>query len=142
LALSTLLAATALADGTNDVLGVGELGRLALVKLLEADLVLLLYRTTFPRDIATAGHTAAHSSHTRHAAEASHATKHLRKDVIHVGTAAAAHAIGGVEGRHAVRVVQVSLIVIVEDFVGLFRRLESDLGFSALFFCDLVGVVR
>jgi hypothetical protein len=141
LALSTLLATTALADGTNDVLGVGELGRLALVELLEADLVLLLYRTTFPRDVATAGHTAAHSSHTGHPAEASHATKHLRKDVIHVG-AAAAHAVGGVEGGHAVRVVQVSLIVIVEDFVGLFCRLESDLSFSALFFCDLVRVVR
>jgi hypothetical protein len=140
LALSTLLAATAFADGTNDVLGVGELGRLALVELFEADLVLLLYRTTLPRDIATTGHAAA--SHTRHATKSAHAAEHLRKDVVHVGAAAAAHAVGGVERGHAVRVVKVSLIVIVKDFVGLLCSLEPDLSFSALFFCDLVGVVR
>jgi hypothetical protein len=35
-----------------------------------------------------------------------------------------------------------SLLVIVEDFVGLFRSLEADLCFFALFFGDLVGVVR
>jgi hypothetical protein len=139
LALSTLLAATAFADGTNDVLGVGELGRLALVELFEADLVLLLYRTTLPRDIATTGHAAA--SHTRHATKSAHAAEHLRKDVVHVG-AAAAHAVGGVERGHAVRVVKVSLIVIVKDFVGLLCSLEPDLSFSTLFFCDLVGVVR
>jgi hypothetical protein len=40
-----------------------------------------------------------------------------------------------------VRVVEVSLIVIVEDFVGLFRRLEADFGLYALVFCDLVRVV-
>jgi hypothetical protein len=139
LALSTLLAATAFTDGTNDVLGVGELGRLALVELFEADLVLLLYRTTLPRDIATTGHAAA--SHTRHATKSAHAAEHLRKDVVHVG-AAAAHAVGGVERGHAVRVVKVSLIVIVKDFVGLLCSLEPDLSFSTLFFCDLVGVVR
>jgi hypothetical protein len=65
----------------------------------------------------------------------------LRKNVVHVGSAAA-HAVGRVEGGHAVCVVQVSLLVIVEDFVSLFRSLEADLCFFALFFGDLVGVVR
>jgi hypothetical protein len=139
-ALSTLLAATALADGAYNVLGVGEFGRLALVKLFQADLVLLLYGTAFSRDIPSAGH-AAHAAHTRHAAESSHAAEHLRKDVVHVGAAAAAHAVGRIEGGHAMGVVEVSLVVIVEDFVRLFRSLESNLSFSTLFFCDLVGVV-
>jgi hypothetical protein len=40
-----------------------------------------------------------------------------------------------------VRVVEVSLVVIVEDFVCLFRRLEADFGLYALVFCDFVRVV-
>jgi hypothetical protein len=35
----------------------------------------------------------------------------------------------------------VSLVVIVKNFVGLFRRLEPDFCFFALVFCDLVGVM-
>jgi hypothetical protein len=42
-ALGALLSTTALAQVTDDVLCVGELGRLALVQLFQADLVLLLY---------------------------------------------------------------------------------------------------
>jgi hypothetical protein len=40
-----------------------------------------------------------------------------------------------------VGVVEVSLVVIVEDFVSLLRSLEPDLSFTTLFFRDLVGVV-
>jgi hypothetical protein len=39
-------------------------------------------------------------------------------------------------------VVEVPLVVIGKDFVGLFRGLEADLGFFALVLSDLVGVVR
>lgn len=38
-------------------------------------------------------------------------------------------------------IVHLSLFVVVEDLIGLFRRLESDLGFDALFFDDFVGVM-
>jgi hypothetical protein len=40
-----------------------------------------------------------------------------------------------------VGVVEVSLIVIVEDFVGLFRSLEPNFCFFALVFSDFVGVM-
>lgn len=38
-------------------------------------------------------------------------------------------------------VVEVSLVVIVEDLVGLFRSFEADLGLFALALCDLVWVM-
>ena len=38
-------------------------------------------------------------------------------------------------------VVEVALVIVGEDFVGLFRRLEANLCFLALFDGDLVGVV-
>jgi hypothetical protein len=40
-----------------------------------------------------------------------------------------------------VGVVEASLIVIVEDFVGLFGGFEADFSFGALVFGDLVRVV-
>jgi hypothetical protein len=40
-----------------------------------------------------------------------------------------------------VGVVEVPLVVIVEDLVGLFRSLEADFGFFAFAFCDLVWVM-
>jgi hypothetical protein len=52
-----------------------------------------------------------------------------------------AAASSGVEGRHAVCVVEVALVIIGENFVGLFGGLESNLGFFTLFDSDLVGVV-
>lgn len=39
------------------------------------------------------------------------------------------------------RIVEVALVVIGQNFVGLFRRLEADLCFLALLDGDLVGVV-
>jgi hypothetical protein len=64
----------------------------------------------------------------------------LRKDVVHVWLLTAAA--GGVEGGHAVCIVEVALVVIGEDFVGLLRGLETDLCFFALFHGDLVRVMR
>jgi len=40
-----------------------------------------------------------------------------------------------------VGVVHVSLVIVGEDFVGLFRRLEADLSLCAVVFCDFVGMV-
>jgi hypothetical protein len=65
----------------------------------------------------------------------------LRKDVVDIRAFATHTALGGVEGRHAVGVVQMPFVIIGEDFVGLFRRLEADLGLCTVFFCDLVGVM-
>ena len=39
------------------------------------------------------------------------------------------------------RVVEVALVIVGEDLVGLFGRLEADFGFFALLDGDLVGVV-
>lgn len=38
-------------------------------------------------------------------------------------------------------IIEVALLVIVEDFIGLLRGFESDFGFDALFFYDLIGVM-
>jgi hypothetical protein len=40
-----------------------------------------------------------------------------------------------------VGVVEASLFVIVQNFVGLFGGLEANFGFGALVFCDLIRVV-
>jgi hypothetical protein len=40
-----------------------------------------------------------------------------------------------------VRVVHFALVIVGEDLVGLFCGLEADLGFCAVVFSDLVGVV-
>jgi hypothetical protein len=140
--LCALLAATTLAHGADDVLRIRELGRLALVQLFQRDLVLLLYRSSFARYISATGHAshATHSRHTSHAAHAAHAAEHLREDVVHVRPAAHA-AFGGVEGRHAVGVVHFTLVIVGENFVGLFCRLEAPFGFLAVVFCDFVGMV-
>lgn len=117
IALGALLAAAALAHVADNVLGVCELCRLALVQLLQRDFVLLLYRPALARHMAATGHAThtAHAAHAVHASEAAHAAKHLRKDVVNVGAFAAhASASGGVKGGHAVRVVQVALVIIGE----------------------------
>ena len=140
-ALGPLLATGALALRADNVLGVGELCRLALVQFLEGHFVLLLNAPPFPWDIAsrTTRHTAAHA---RHASEAAHSAKHLGEDIVHVGSAAhAAAAAGGVEGGHAMGVVEVALIIVEEDLVGLLGGLKADLGFFALLLGDLVWVV-
>lgn len=38
-------------------------------------------------------------------------------------------------------IIQMSLVIVGEDFVGLFRGLEAHLSFCTVFFCDLVGVM-
>lgn len=139
-ALGALLSSTALAHVADDVLGAGELGRLALVQLLQADLVLLLYRSSFPWHVSSTGH-ASHAAHSRHSAKSAHSAEHLRKDVVDVRAFAAHTASGRVEGSHAVGVVHVSLVIVGEDLVGLFRGLEASLGLCAVIFCDLVGMV-
>jgi len=63
----------------------------------------------------------------------------LRKDVVHIRLLAAATS--RVEGGHAVSIVEVALVIVGQDFVGLFRGLEADLCFLTLLDGDLVGVV-
>jgi hypothetical protein len=85
---------------------------------------------------------AGHAAHTWHALSEAHAAEHLGENVVDVGSFAAhATASRGIEGSHAMGVVEVSLLVIVEDFVGLTGSLETNFGFGAFGFCDLVGVV-
>jgi hypothetical protein len=141
MALGPLLAARALALVAHDVLGVRELGRLALVQLLQRDLVLLLHAAALARHVAPrpAARHAAEATHTGHSTEPAHAAHHRREDVVHVRLLAAAA--GRVEGGHAVRVVEVALVIVGEDLVGLFGGLEADLGFFALLDGDLVRVV-
>jgi hypothetical protein len=139
-ALGSLLSARALALVANNVLGIGELGRLALVQLLERDLVLLLYAASLPGHVAprAAGH-AAHAAEASHSWHSAHPTKHLREDVVHVGLFAATAS--RVEGGHAVGIIEVALVIVGQNLVGLFRRLEADLCLLALFDGNLVGVV-
>jgi len=140
MALCARLAPAALTRRANNILRIRELGRLALVQLLQTDFVLLLHAASLARNI-----TPAHTRHASHAAHASksataHAAKHLREDVVHVGPGAA-HAVRRIEGGHAVRVVEVPLVVIVEDLVGLLGGFEADFCFGAVGFGDFVGVV-
>jgi hypothetical protein len=88
----------------------------------------------------TSGH-AAHTTHARHPAEVHAAAEHLRKDVVNVGISTATAASAWVERRHPVGVIEVSLVIIVKDFIRLFRSFESNFGFCAVIFCDFVGVM-
>jgi hypothetical protein len=63
----------------------------------------------------------------------------LRKNIVHIGLLAAAT--GRVEGGHAVGVVEMAFVIVGQNLVGLFRRLEADLGFLTLLDGDLVGMV-
>jgi hypothetical protein len=65
----------------------------------------------------------------------------LREDVVDIRAFAAHATLGWVKGRHTMGIVEVSLVIVGEDFVGLFRSLEADLGLCAVIFCDLVGVM-
>lgn len=145
--LSALFATAALALFAHHLLCVGEPGSLALVQLLQRDLVLALYILPFPRLSPTPWHPphTAHTGHTPHAWHAvseAHTAEHLRKDVVDVGALAHATSSRRVEGGHAVRVVQLSLVVIVEDLVCLTGCFEAHFGLAAFRLCDLVGVVR
>ncbi len=134
MALRSFLSTRALALVADNVLCVGKLGRLALVQFLECDLVLLLHTATLLWHVSPRA--------TRHATEASHtghSAEHLCENVVHVWLLAAAT--GRIKGGHAVCVVEVALVIVGKNLVGLFGRFEANLGFLALFNCDLVGVV-
>jgi hypothetical protein len=100
----------------------------------------LLYRSSLAWDVSTTGH-ASHATHAWHTAEPAHAAEHLREDVVDIRAFAAHPAPRGVKGSHAVGVVHLALVIVGEDFVGLFRSLEASLGLCAVIFCDLVGMV-
>ena len=96
----------------------GELDSLALVQLLEADLVLLdhVLPLLLPLGTAAAGHAthSGHPAHTRHTAHTAHsAHEHLRQEVLEVDFAVhGAHAaVAGVEGSHSVAVVAVAVVL-------------------------------
>lgn len=139
-ALGALLSTRALTLIADNVLCVGELGCLALVQLLERDLVLLLYAASLLWHVsARATRHAAEAAHAWHSPKAAHTAEHLRKDVVHVWLLAAAAS--GVEGGHAVGIVEVALVIVGKNLVGLFCGLEADLCLFTLLDCDLVGVV-
>jgi hypothetical protein len=146
--LRALLATASLALFAHHLLGIGEPGSLAFVEFLQRDLVLALYILPFPGLSPAAWHSAhaAHAGHTTHAwwhvSGEAHAAEHLREDVVDVGSLAHAAASRRIEGGHAVRVVEVSLVVIVEDLVCLAGCFEAYFSFLALVLCDFVGVVR
>jgi hypothetical protein len=145
--LRALLATASLALFAHHLLGIGEPGSLALVQLLQRDLVLALYVLPFPRLSPAAWHTShtahtGHSSHAWHVSGKAHAAEHLREDVVDIGSLAHAAASRGIEGGHAVRVVEVSFFVIVEDLVRLAGCFEAHFGFLTFMLCDFVGVVR
>lgn len=85
LGLCVCLATTAVAVLANDILGRGEACRLALVKLLERNLILLHFILALPR-ATPARHTTTHTGHTTHTLKAtshsSHTAKHLRQNII------------------------------------------------------------
>lgn len=140
--LRLLFASRALACLADDVLGAGEPCRLSLVKLLQRDLVLLLLVGTLARATRAAATHASHTGHAAHTTAHVHA-EHLRQQIIKIHVAAHAAGTAGpaaVEGRHAMHVVYLALLVIKQDFVGLRNSLEFDFGFLTLGFGDFVGV--
>lgn len=145
---SALLSTAALALVAHDLLGICEPGSLALVQLLQRHFVFALYVLPFARLSPTARHSThathpRHTSHARwHAVSKAHAAEHLRKNVVDIGSLAHTAASRRVECGHAMRVVEISLVVIVEDLVCLTGCLEAYFGFGAFGLCDLVGMVR
>ncbi len=132
--LDLVLGAATFALAADDLLLGGKLDCLALVELLKSDLVrLLLVGAASWAARATTWHTAGHAAHVH--------AEHLREDVVQVDLGPAGPTPGWVEGGHAVRVVEMALFLIAEDFVGLCDGLELGLGLDADLFGDLVGVV-
>ncbi len=134
LRLGLLFPTRALALRTNDVLGAGKLGRLSLVELLQRHFIFLLLVPPF-----------AWSSGSRSAVEGSRrpstsAKEHMRQDVVEIDFSAHALPASRVKGGHAMGVVEMSLVVIIEDLVRLTDGFELDLGLLPLGLGDLVGM--
>ena len=126
LRLGLLLSSRAFTVSADDGLRAGKLGRLSLVELFERDLVRLLFVPTFPRpsECRAAGRIPGRTS-------SAHA-KHLRQDIVEVDLGARALAAPRIEGGHAMRIIQMSLLIIKEDLVCLADRLESNLRLGSL----------
>jgi hypothetical protein len=118
--LGLLLATRTLALAAENLLVGGKLDSLATVKLFQCHLVLLLLVRATSGSARTTG--AAGTTRTSHAE-----TEHLRKDIVEVDLRTAGAAAGLVEGGHAVNIVELALLLIAKDFVGLCDFLE--LGF-------------
>ena len=131
--LDLVFRAGALASIADDLLFGGELDGLALVQLFQCDLVRLLLVRAASRS-APARWTARHTTSHVH-------TEHRGENIVHIDLGSAGHASGGVEGGHAVGIVEVTLLLIAQDFVGLCHRLELDLGLHLLLLGHLVGVM-
>lgn len=137
---SSILSTLSLAQTADDVLRAGELDRLAFIQILQGDFIILLIGLWW----STSAHSPMHTPHPRHAAHASHTShppthaEHLREDIIQIRGAAGLA--GAVEGVHAMGIVEMTLILIIENIVGLLDRLELDVGGFALVFGDLIRV--
>jgi hypothetical protein len=96
---------------------------------------LLLVRTT--SGSASAAGTSRATRATRTHAKA----KHLGEDIVEVDLRATRAASGLVEGGHSVNIVELALLLIAENFVGLRDFLELGFGFFSMLFGNLVWVV-
>jgi hypothetical protein len=134
--LGLLFAARALALAAKYLLVRSKLDSLATVKLLERHLVLLFLIGTTSGSASAAGASRASRASGTHAE-----AKHLGEDVVEVDLRTTRTASGLVEGGHAVNIVELALLLIAENFVGLRDFLELGFGFFSMLFGDLVWVI-
>jgi len=127
LGLDFVFGAGALAQAANDLLVGRKLDRLALVELLEGYVVLLFLVAAAPR--------AAWHPRTPHVHP-----EHLSKDVVEVDIRSAG-ASRWIEGRHAMCIVKVPLVIIAKNFVCLRYGLELCFGLGPPLFRDFVGMM-
>lgn len=128
LRLDLVLSTAALALAAHHPLVGCKLDGLALVELLKCDLVLLLLVGTLARPPGHAGAAHVHA-------------EHLGKDIIEVDFGAARSSARGIKGSHAMGIVEVALLLIAQNFVGLRYGLELRFGFRSLLLGDLVRMV-
>ena len=122
--LRLLSTTTTLAVLADDIFRAREPRRLALIQLLKRHLILLHLILAPAR---TSSLPAAHASTTKrpmHAlkpAATAHTPKHLRQDIVQIRSCATTgHSAGAaLKGRHAVLVVQLALVIVAENLVGL-----------------------
>lgn len=141
--LSLVLASAPAAHTADDVLCAREFGRLALVQLLERDFVVLHFTWRLPAFFGpAAGSHSRHASHASHASHTTHSAHEHIQDVVHIHFSA--HATGPfatVKCRHAMCVVEMSFIVIVEDLVRFLNSLETNFRSRSLIFGGFVWMV-